>query len=166
MNLALCGMMGVGKSTVGRILAQRTGKTLVDTDEEIVRTHGAIANIFAEYGEAYFRALETETVRRLSGRDGLILSTGGGLVLKPENCQLLKRKGKIVYLSATLETLLSRVRVDMSRPLLQTGEVEERMKGLFAAREGIYRAVADLIVETDGKTAEEVADSILANWEE
>jgi len=167
MNLALCGMMGSGKTTVGRILADRTGKRLVDTDEWIVSRYGPVSEIFARYGEAHFRMLERKAVRGLASLgDGLIVSTGGGLVLDPENVALLKGHARLYYLSASQETLSARVSADGSRPLLQTDDVGARIGELLKRRESVYRSVADRIVETDGKTAEEVALAILSEWEE
>ena len=98
MNLILCGMMGAGKTTVGIKIAETVGLRWYDTDDVIVENHGKISDIFKRYGEEYFRKLETETVAKLSKKDGLVISVGGGLVLKEENVELLKRNGKIVYL--------------------------------------------------------------------
>ena len=97
MNLILCGMMGSGKTTVGLKIAEISGRKYYDTDGVIVERHGSIAEIFARYGEARFRALEKEIVRELTEQDQLVLSTGGGLVLKQENVELLKNNGKIVF---------------------------------------------------------------------
>ena len=163
MNIILCGMMGVGKSTVGMEIAHLTGRCWYDTDTVISGRHGRISDIFEYYGEAHFRSLETGVVRELSGQDGLVISTGGGLVLKRENCELLKENGKIFFLSATYETLLTRVRADESRPLLRNmGKMAERLKELLAERTPTYAGVADFTVATDGKTPQEVAQEIVA----
>ena len=128
MNIVLCGMMGVGKSSVGVRIAEMTGRMWYDTDVVITDRHGRISDIFEYYGEAHFRSLETEIVRELSGRDGLVISTGGGLVLKPENSELLKQNGKIFFMRASFETLLKRVRADETRPLLKnTGKTAESL---------------------------------------
>ena len=163
MNIVLCGMMGVGKSSVGVCIAERTGRMWYDTDVVITDRHGRISDIFEFYGEAHFRSLETEIVRELSERDGLVISTGGGLVLKPENNEMLKRNGKIFFLRATFETLLKRVRADETRPLLKnTGKTAETLGKLLAERTPVYEHVADYIVDTDGRTIEEIADVIVA----
>ena len=163
MNIVLCGMMGVGKSSVGVCIAERTGRMWYDTDVVITDRHGRISDIFEFYGEAHFRSLETEIVRELSERDGLVISTGGGLVLKPENNEMLKRNGKIFFLRATFETLLKRVRADETRPLLKnTGKTAETLGELLAERTPVYEHVADYIVDTDGRTIEEIADEIVA----
>lgn len=164
MNLVLCGMMGCGKTTVGGILATLLNRRFVDTDEEIVKAHGAISELFERFGEPYFRALETETVRSLDC-DGLVIATGGGVVLKEENRRLLQEHGKIFYLHTSCENLIRRVEGDHSRPLLRGGDVERKVRELTKQRDSVYRAAADYIIETDGKTAEEVAKAIVAVWE-
>lgn len=166
MNIVLCGMMGVGKSSVGIRIAERTGRMWYDTDVVISDRHGRISDIFEFYGEAHFRMLETEVVRELSGRDGLVISTGGGLVLKPENSELLKKNGRIFFMRASFETLLKRVRADETRPLLKnTGKTAETLGQLLEERTPVYEHVADFIVDTDGKSVEEVADEILAHMD-
>lgn len=159
MNLILCGMMGAGKTTVGVKIAETVGVRWYDTDDLIVENHGRISDIFQRYGEEYFRKLETETIAKLSKKDGLVISVGGGLVLKEENVELLKRNGKIVYLRAGLETLEKRLGADCTRPLLQTnGEtLRERLTRLLKERAPIYERVADYIVDVDGKTPEKIA---------
>lgn len=163
MNLILCGMMGVGKTTIGIKIAELTGRRWYDTDELIVDKHGKISDIFEYYGEAHFRKLETEIVRELSARDNLVVSTGGGLVLKNENNELLKVNGKIVFLRATLDTLAARLRVDKSRPLLHTSteSLQERLAKLMAERTPVYAHVADYTVDVDGKTPEAIAEEII-----
>ena len=163
MNIVLCGMMGVGKSSVGVRIAELTGRMWYDTDVVITDRHGRISDIFEFYGEAHFRSLETEVVRELSARDNLVISTGGGLVLKPENNEMLKKNGKIFFLRASFETLLKRVRADETRPLLKnTGKTAETLGTLLSERTPVYEHVADYIIETDGKSVEEVADEIVA----
>ena len=163
MNIVLCGMMGVGKSSVGVRIAELSGRMWYDTDVVITDRHGRISDIFEFYGEAHFRSLETEVVRELSARDNLVISTGGGLVLKPENNEMLKKNGKIFFLRASFETLLKRVRADETRPLLKnTGKTAETLGTLLSERTPVYEHVADYIIETDGKSVEEVADEIVS----
>ena len=162
MNLILCGMMGCGKTTVGRKLSELTGRVWYDTDDLIVEKHGKIADIFARFGEVRFREMETETVKALAEKDGLVLSTGGGLVLKDENVALLKRKGKIVYLRAQLETLLLRLAQDSERPLLRSEEsLSARLTDLLSVRAPVYQGVSDCVVDVDNKSPEEIATEIL-----
>lgn len=163
MNIILCGMMGVGKTSVGIKISELTGRRWFDTDVVITDRHGRISDIFEFYGEAHFRTLETDVVRELSGKDDLVISTGGGLVLKPENSEMLKNGGKIFFLRASIETLLSRVRADDTRPLLrESSKTSERLVELLRERTPVYEHVADYIVDTDGKTVEEVAQEVVA----
>ncbi len=164
MNLILCGMMGAGKTTIGIKIAERTSLRWYDTDGLIVDKHGKISDIFEFYGEAHFRKLETEIVRELAQRDRLVISTGGGLVLKKENNELLQSNGKIVFLRATLDTLAKRLNVDGTRPLLQTSteSIRDRLSKLLNERSPVYEHVADYIVDVDGKSPDEIADEIIA----
>ena len=132
MNLILCGMMGAGKTTVGMKIAELSDRRWYDTDEVIVEKYGKIPEIFARYGEAHFRMLETETVRSFSAMDGLVLSVGGGLVLKAENTEILRKNGKIVYLRASLQTLAARLKADGERPLLSGAEsLQDKLERLL-----------------------------------
>lgn len=164
MNLILCGMMGVGKTTVGVKIAELTGRRWFDTDEMIIDRHGNISDIFEYYGEEYFRRLESEIVKELAKMDNLIVSTGGGLVLKPENNSLLQENGKIIFLRAKPETLTERLKINENRPLLQgggSGAIAAKLSELLRVRTPVYEIVSDFIVDVDGKTAEETAAEIV-----
>ncbi len=163
MNVILCGMMGAGKTTIGIKIAERTGRRWYDTDGMIVDRHGKISDIFEYYGEEYFRKIETEIVKELSGQDNLVISTGGGLVLKSENDKILQENGKIVFLRASLNTLAERLKVDGTRPLLQTSTetIRDRLARLLAERSPVYESVADYIVDVDGKMPEQIAQEII-----
>lgn len=163
MNLILCGMMGSGKSTVGKLLAKTASWEWVDTDELIVSRYGKITDIFEQKGEGYFRALETKIVQELAKKDRLVISTGGGLVLKEENVSLLKKNGKFVYLRAKKETLALRLAADKDRPLLQTSEtLDEKLARLLRERGEIYEGVADSIIDVDEKAPADIVKEILA----
>lgn len=163
MNIVLCGMMGVGKSSVGVKIAELTGRRWIDTDVVIANRHGRISEIFENYGEEYFRSLETDVVKEFAKEDGLVVSTGGGLVLRLENSELLKRNGKIFFLRASLKTLLERVKADETRPLLKdAGRTAERLNELLSARMPIYSHIADYIIDTDGISIEEEAAQVIA----
>ena len=152
-NIVLIGMPGAGKTTLGRILAQKTGKGFVDTDEEIVKRAGIpIPAIFEKAGEAGFRGLEAAVVRAFSGRNGLVIATGGGTVLREENIRLLKHYGRLVFLDRPLDQLLP----SPDRPL---GDTAEKLARLYAERRPIYRAAADEIVPVND-TPEAVAERI------
>ncbi len=164
MNLILCGMMGAGKTTIGIKIAERTGRRWYDTDGMIVDRHGKISDIFEYYGEEYFRKIETDIVKELSQKDDLVISTGGGLVLKSENDKILQENGKIVFLRASLQTLAERLKVDGTRPLLQTSteNIRDRLARLLKERSPVYESVADYIVDVDGKTPDEIADEVVS----
>ena len=164
MNLILCGMMGAGKTTVGIKVAELTGRRWYDTDGLIVDKYGKIADIFEYYGEAHFRKLETEIVKDLAKMDDLIISTGGGLVVKKENNAVLQENAKRSVLRASLDTLSKRLKVDGERPLLQTSteSIRDRLEKLMKERTPVYEHVADYIVDVDGKTPEEIAQEIIA----
>lgn len=161
MNIVLCGMMGCGKTTVAEELSRITGRESVDTDAEIVKRHGRIADIFEKFGESRFREIETEEVERLSSRDGLIIATGGGCVLYDRNVRILKRGGKIFFLEAPAETLISRLEGDTERPLL-AGGAAKRVNELLPMRTPLYLAAADCVIHTAGLTPTEIVKKILA----
>lgn len=163
MNIILCGMMGVGKTSTGVRIAELTRRRWFDTDVVISDRYGRISDLFEYYGEEHFRSLETNIVRELAGQDGLVISTGGGLVLKYENTELLKKGGKIFFLRASFDTLLSRLRADETRPLLKdTGKTADRLGELLNERTPVYEHIADFIVDTDGKAVDEVAREVIA----
>ena len=163
-NIVLVGFMGTGKTTVGRLLSERMGMPLVDMDEEIVRLAGKeISAIFAEEGEAHFRSLEREMARTLSARSGLVISTGGGIVLNPDNIADFERSGLVVCLLASADTLFSRLEKDASRPLL-AGEKREKIRELLEQRRPLYEAISHK-VDTDGLTPEAIAKQISVLYE-
>ena len=165
MNVVLCGMMGGGKSTVGMKVAELMNRRWVDTDTLIANRHGTINDIFEYYGEAHFRQLESQITKEVSEMDDLVISTGGGLVLKWENAELLKKSGKLFFLHAPLETLLARVQGDDTRPLLKNANAEEKLNQLLNERMPRYEHVADYKIATQGKSADEVAREIVAIME-
>ncbi len=154
-NIFLVGLMGAGKSTVGRRLADALGKTFVDSDHEIEARNGvSIATIFDIEGEAGFRNRERIVIDELSQRRNVVLATGGGAVLHPENRSHLSARGLVVYLCATAEQLYNRIRHDRSRPLLQNSDPLGTLQSLLEQRDPLYREVADLVVETDERSAQ------------
>ncbi len=163
MNLALVGFMGVGKTVVGRILAERLGLTYVDLDSEVERLAGKpISSIFEEDGEPHFRMIEREVTRELSARDGQVISCGGGTILDPDNLRLLRKSSIIVLLTARLEVISERLRGgEGSRPLLRAGDPPERMRELYLQRMEAYMASADIAVDTSHLTPEEVAIEVM-----
>lgn len=140
--------MGAGKTTIGRILAKRLGARFVDSDHEIeLRTGVRIPTIFEIEGEDGFRRREAQVIAELTVQDGLVLATGGGVVLDPANREKLKAGGLVVYLSVPPEALFERLRHDRSRPLLQVEDPLARLRELHAQRDPLYREIADIVVE-------------------
>jgi len=166
-NVFLVGMMGAGKSTVGKALARRLGREFVDCDREIVeRTGVPIATIFEIEGEAGFRRREAAVLAELSARRGAVVATGGGAVLDAENRRLMRENGTVVYLHAALEHLHERTRRDLARPLLAKGDRRAALASLLDARDALYREVAHIVVESGspsaGSLAARIADALAA----
>ncbi len=166
-SVVLVGYMGCGKSTIARELRLRTGMDYMDTDQEIEKMHHlSISEIFARAGEATFRDMETEYLRKLveENRRGII-STGGGLPLREENRRLLKQLGNVIYLQTSVEALYERLRLDRNRPLLQGYVTEEERIGvirdMLEVREPIYLEAADEAINTDGMSPLDIAEEIL-----
>jgi shikimate kinase len=160
-NIFLIGPMGAGKTTVGRRLAEARGMEFVDSDQEVeARTGVDIAFIFEKEGEAGFRRRERQAICELTQRQGLVLATGGGAVLDPDNRQWLAARGFVVYLHATIEQQLARTERTDTRPLLQRGNRRETLERLFLNRDPLYREIADLVLHTDGRNARALAREI------
>lgn len=162
-NIFLVGLMGAGKSTIGRHLAKSLGLEFLDSDHEIERRTGAgIPLIFDVEGEAGFRQREKKVIDELTRRSGVVLATGGGAVLDPENRGHLRERGTVIYLYATVDQLLSRTAKDRNRPLLRTLDPRARLQALLVARDGFYREVATLVVDTGGRSVRSAEKEILA----
>jgi shikimate kinase len=161
-SIVLIGFMGAGKSAAGRALARKTRRPRFDTDEIVSARFGlSIPEIFAAFGEKKFRDAETEALRQFSHETPAIIVTGGGIVLRPVNVQLLRALGMVVNLEADEETLFRRISRRATRPLLQTENPRATLTGLFRARYALYRGAADASLDTSGLTHEEVAEAIL-----
>lgn len=161
-NVILVGFMGTGKTAAGRLLARRLGREFVDMDALIEERQGrTIPEIFAKDGEPFFRRLERALVRELAAREDLVIAPGGGIVLDPDNVADFGATGVVICLRALPETILERVGGDTNRPLLQGGDKLARIRELLARRQPLYDAIPRW-VETDGLSAAEVADRILA----
>ena len=150
-NLYLVGMPGAGKTSVGRQLARRMQRTFIDADHEIeARTGVGIPLIFDIEGEQGFRDRESKVIAELAHESDLVVATGGGVVLRPENRAALKQGGMVIYLHATPRLLFERTRLDPHRPLLQVADPMRKIEELFAQRDPLYREVADIVINSVG----------------
>ena len=160
-NIFLIGLMGAGKTSVGRLLAKRFSKTFYDCDQEIERRTGVkIPVIFEIEGEAGFREREQNVLGKLSALNDIVLATGGGAVLREENRRALRQNGTVVYLRASLEDLWQRTRHDRNRPLLQTVDPRAKLERLFAERDPLYREVASLVIDTGNQSLRSLANRL------
>lgn len=168
MNIVLIGYRGTGKSSVGKILAEQLGRELISTDAEVVNlAHLSIPDIVKQSGWDHFRNLESQVCRDLADRDGLIIDTGGGAILRQENVDALKRNGLLFWLTAEVSTITKRIGGDNQRPSLTgsqsfTEEVEEVLR----ARKPKYAAAADHVIGTEGRSLAEVTEAVLAKLSE
>ncbi|WP_284615807.1 shikimate kinase [Aquabacterium humicola] len=166
MSIALVGMPGCGKSTVGRQLARQLGRPFVDSDTEIEHRIGMpIRTYFDRHGEAAFRDQEESVIAELCARPEIVLATGGGAVLRETNRRALSQAGAVVYLRSTPEELFRRVRHDTQRPLLQVNDPLRRLRDLYRERDPLYRAAAQYVIETGRPTVPTLVNMILMQLE-
>lgn len=162
-NIFLVGLMGSGKTTVGRALAKKLNKRFFDSDHEIeARTGASIPLIFEIEGEASFRQREADMIRDLTACEGIVLATGGGSILNPQSREYLKSRGLVIYLRAGVNSILQRTGHDKNRPLLQTADPRRRLEELSLQREPYYREVADIVIETGRPNVQYLVQSIVA----
>ena len=165
-NIYLIGPMGVGKTTIGRQLAKRLGAPFYDSDKVVEEQTGVdIATIFEFEGESGFRRREKKIIEELVGLEGVILATGGGVVLDEHNRTLLVKNGFVVYLSCAVNKLLERTHKDTKRPLLQTDNPRQRIEALLQEREPLYTTCSDLKVNTGNMSGKMVVNLILAEFD-
>jgi shikimate kinase len=160
-SLFLVGPMGAGKSTIGRQLARALRRTFLDTDREIEQRTGVdIPLIFELEGEAGFREREKTVIDDLSRKPGIVLATGGGAVTQEENRKHLAERGTVIYLHTTVDQQLARTHRDRNRPLLQTEDPRARLEALMSKREPLYREIADIVIDTDGRSVRDVVKEL------
>ncbi|WP_176041829.1 shikimate kinase [Burkholderia stabilis] len=165
-NVFFVGLMGAGKTTVGRAVARRLDRTFFDSDHEIeARTGARIPVIFELEGEAGFRDRETQVIADLTQRENIVLATGGGAVLRPENRDCLKSGGIVIYLRANPHDLWLRTRKDKNRPLLQTEDPKGRLEALYEVRDPLYRECADFVIETGRPSVNGLVNMVLMQLE-
>jgi shikimate kinase len=166
-NIFLIGLMGAGKTTIGRQIASELSLDFFDSDHEIEnRTGVTITHIFDIEGEAGFRKRETAMLDELTNKKGIVLATGGGAILKAENRQFLMSRGTTIYLYANIDTLLERTSKDRNRPLLQTGDPAAKLKELFEIRDPLYRETADILIDTSKDSVRLALKEILEKLQE
>lgn len=165
-NIILIGFMGSGKTTVGKELAKTLSFNFYDSDALIEKKTGqSVKEIFAVHGETYFRGLETDLIKELTGQiSNTVLSVGGGLPIQTGNAELLRMLGTVVYLSANRENIKKRLAGDSTRPLLNGIGGESRFEELFTYREPIYKAASNLSITTDNKAIGEIVGDIINSW--
>lgn len=164
-NVVLIGFMGTGKTHTGRLLAKCLGRTFVDTDKKIEADNEmTISRMFAEHGEPYFRTKEKEAVAAVAASRDLVIATGGGVILNPDNVAALRATGVIIALTADVEIILERTGRRNTRPLLDTDEDERRQRiiSLLAQRTSLYQNAADFMIDTGARSPQQVIDSIMA----
>ncbi|MCR5785621.1 MAG: shikimate kinase [Eubacterium sp.] len=165
-NIYFTGFMGTGKTTVSKKLCELTGAKWIDTDEEIEKEEGRkISDIFAADGEEYFRKAETAILKKIAAsKDRLVVSCGGGLVLKDENINIMKESGSVVFLSALPETIFEHVKYSHNRPVLEGNMNVEFIRELLEKRLPFYEKAADFRVECDGKSVKEITAEVRGNY--
>ena len=165
-TIILIGYMGSGKSTIGEKTARSLGIEFLDTDVLMEQQEGmTISELFAQKGEAYFRQKETEMIQKLKKESKkMVLATGGGLPIKEENQVLLKELGMVVYLKASVNTLVERLNGDTTRPLLKEGDLRKKIETMLENRNPIYEKVADVVLETDTKSIYETICCLEQLW--
>ncbi|MEW4983795.1 MAG: shikimate kinase AroK [Cycloclasticus sp.] len=161
-NIYLVGPMAAGKSTVGKLLAKQMNKEFYDTDTEIIKCTGVeISLIFELEGEEGFRKRETEKLHALSEKNGVVIATGGGIILKDENRDVLQETGCVIYLQCSVDQQLSRTKFDTKRPLLQIDNPRKKLEELMQLRAPIYESVADIVISTNKTNSKRVINTIL-----
>jgi 3-dehydroquinate synthase len=162
-NIFLVGLMGSGKTTIGRSLAKKLNLRFVDADQEIEsRTGASIPLIFEIEGEASFRQREADVIRDLTAQQGIVLATGGGAVLNENSRRLLRERGTVIYLRASVASIIQRTSHDKNRPLLQTADPKAKIEALSRERAPLYQEVAHIIIETGRPNVHSVVQNILS----
>ena len=161
-NVFLVGLMGAGKTTIGRILARKLGLRFIDSDHEIeARTGASIPWIFEIEGEQSFRRREAEVIRELTAQQGIVLATGGGAILNPDSRAYLQARGTVIYLRASVNSILARTAHDKNRPLLQTADPRKKLEELMALRDPLYQQVAHMVIDTGRPNVQSMVQTIL-----
>lgn len=165
-NIILVGLMGSGKTTVGKALARKLGVPFVDSDHEIeARTGVRIPTIFEVEGEAGFRRREAQVIAELCAQDGIVIATGGGAVMDPENRRVMRQGAWVVYLDVPVRLLFERTRHDDNRPLLKVADPMAKLESLRALRDPLYREVADFVLDGGRYHSNQAVQRLFKEWE-
>ncbi|MCR4337526.1 MAG: shikimate kinase [Candidatus Omnitrophica bacterium] len=161
-NIILIGFMGSGKTSTGKYVAQKLNRPILSSDEMIVQKEGQpIAQVFEKSGETYFRQIEKNVVKELATKSNVVIDCGGGVILDPENIVTLKKNGIIIYLITSPEFIYQRVKNRRHRPLLNVPDPQSKIRELLEQRQSLYESSADLTINTDGKTPQQVGEELL-----
>jgi len=163
MNIILIGMRGSGKSTIGKILSKKTNKTFYDLDKLLVQKIGiSIPEIIKKYDWEYFRDKESEIVEEISKETNAIIATGGGIVLRQKNIDILKKNGKFIYMKTSIDTMIKRIGDNKNRPSLTNKKfLREELEEVLPQRKNLYESTADVTITTDNKTPKSIADEVI-----
>lgn len=162
MNIAVYGFMGVGKTTIGSLLAGKLGYTFIDMDKEIEQRVGlSIREIFSEFGESRFRELESKLVVELADKDDLVIACGGGTLASSYNAEILKSMAILVYLTASIEEVINRTSIENTRPLLDVSDPHTIAVELLNRRKPIYEQYAEITIDTTGNTPDSIVSKIM-----
>ena len=160
-NIFIIGSMGSGKTSIGKMLAQKNCLSFLDTDHEIIRSCGySIPDIFKEFGEEHFRNLETEQLRKMKALENHVISTGGGIILKNDNRKLMKELGIIIFLDINISSQVDRVKNRKNRPLLNDQNLKDNLLSLKKTRDPIYKKISNYIIDVSGKERNQVINEI------
>ncbi len=160
MRIVLVGFMGVGKTSIGKVLSKRLNLDFFDTDIEIEKEYGSIENIFESFGEDYFRNLETKVLNSIIKKDNLVISTGGGVVIR--NSDVLKELEKVVFLDSNVENIYNNIKNDTKkRPLLKDCDIKEKIETLLNKRYNLYESVSNIKIKAENKTVDEISEEII-----
>jgi shikimate kinase len=162
MKIVLIGMMGSGKSTIGKSLASVIDANFLDMDKLIEEREGqSISKIFKTRGESYFRALEHLTAKELENRDNVVIATGGGVVINKDTMKALKANARVVYLYIPVASIVKRLKGDRTRPLLHNTALDEKLEQVYGERKALYKSYADVILTVDDKNIEKIVEELI-----
>ena len=160
-NIFIVGSMGSGKTSIGKILAKKNHLSFLDTDHEIIRSSGySIPDIFEKFGEEYFRELETKQLKEMYGMKNHVISTGGGIILKKQNIELIKDLGIVIFLDISINSQINRVKNRKNRPLINDNNLKDNLLSLKKIRDPIYKKISNYIIDVSEKERNQIVTEI------